>query len=283
MSWLDILPWAASLLLAGPQDPSGAQLENLIHPEAGARQIHVAVLPIGSTEPHANHLPYGCDAFTAAILSARAAGRANQSGARVIVLPAMPYGVNTNLAAIPYAQSLRPGTMIRFIQDVVDSLAQQGVRKVVIVNAHGGNTTTLGAALRELFASHRQVFVALVGVADTYRDKLPGIVEATGQHATEAETSLALALFPDKVRMDRAARPREATLTLKSLNAGYITFVRPWKYVSDNTGSGDPTRATAEKGHKLAELFVERLAAFLKELSDAELTGSFPLESRSTP
>ena len=280
MSVLRMTCWAAALLLAVwpavAQDPSGVQLENLIHPDAKTREIRVAVLPIGSTEPHANHLPYGCDAFTAPAMAARAAFRANQLGAKTVVLPAMPYGVNTNVVAIPYAQSLRPVTLIQFVQDVVDGLERQGVRKVVIVSSHGGNTTTLGTALRELFASHRKVFVALVAVSDTYRDKLSEIGVVTGAHASEAETSLALALFPEKVRMERVAKPKEAELKLKSLQAGFITFVRPWNYVSDTTGSGDPTRATAEKGRKLVDLFVERMAAFLKELSDAELTEAFP-------
>jgi len=280
MSVLRMTCWAAALLLAVwpavAQDPSGVQLENLIHPDAKTREIRVAVLPIGSTEPHANHLPYGCDAFTAPAMAARAAFRANQLGAKTVVLPAMPYGVNTNVVAIPYAQSLRPVTLIQFVQDVVDGLERQGVRKVVIVSSHGGNTSTLATALRELFATHRKVFVALVSVADTYRDKLSEMGVVTGAHASEAETSVALALFPEKVRMERIARPKEAELKLKSLNAGYITFVRPWNYVSDTTGAGDPTRATAENGRKLVELFVERMAAFLKELSDAELTEAFP-------
>jgi creatinine amidohydrolase len=280
MNALGVIWWPAALAvcccLASAQDVSGVQLENLIHPEAKARAIRVAVLPIGSTEPHANHLPYGCDAFTAGALAARAAWKANQMGAQAMVLPAMPYGVNTNVVGIPYTQSLRPGTMIEFVRDVVDGLERQGVRKVVIVSSHGGNTTTLGTALRELFASHRKVFVALVAVSDTYRDKLSEIGVVTGAHASEAETSLALALFPEKVRMERVAKPKEAELKLKSLQAGFITFVRPWNYVSDTTGSGDPTRATAEKGRKLVDLFVERMAAFLKELSDAELTEAFP-------
>jgi len=252
------------------------RLEDLTHPEVGKRQIRVLVLPIGSTEPHANHLCYGNDAWTAAALAARAAARANEMGARVVVLPAMPYGVNTNVAPIPYAQSVRPATMIQFVKDVVETAENQGIRKLVIVNSHGGNTTTLGAAQRELAASHPGVFVALIQPSTTYQDEAAKIVEHPGEHASEAETSVSLVLFPDKVYMERAAAPRAAEFRLESLKARYISFVRPWKYVSDNTGLGDPTRATAAKGQKLVAAFVERIAAFLKELSDAELTSTFP-------
>ncbi len=261
---------------ARAQDVSQVQLENLLHPEVRAREIRVAILPIGSTEPHANHMPYGSDTFASGAVAARAALQANRLGARVIVFPAMPYGINTNVVAIPYAQCLRPATLTQVVKDVVDGLERHGIRKVVIINGHGGNTATLGAALRELYASHRRVFVALIDVSGPTHDQVPKLGMAPGEHASEAETSLGLALFPEKIRMDRAVAPREAPLKLTSLQAGYISFVRPWDYVSDNTGVGDPTRATADKGRKLVEVFVDRVAAFLKELSDAELSERFP-------
>jgi len=270
---------AALCLLCLPglaQTAAAVQLADLTHPEVSAREVRVLILPIGSTEPHANHLCYGNDVWTAGALAARAAAKANEQGARVLVLPTMPYGVNMNLTTIPYAQCIRPATMTQFVKDVVDTAEKQGIRKVVILNSHGGNTTTLGAALRELFAANRKVFVALIEGSAPYRDLAPKIVEKSGDHASEAETSIALALFPDKVRMEKAASPRERELKLKSLRAGYITFVRPWNYVSDTTGVGDPTRATAEKGQKLAGIFVDRISAFLKELSNAELTETFP-------
>jgi creatinine amidohydrolase len=262
--------------VAMAQDKNAVKLEDLTHPEVGQRDVRVLLLPIGSTEPHSNHLGYGNDAWTAGALAARAAARANQQGARVLVLPTMPYGVNTNLVAIPYAQSIRPATMMQFVKDIVDTAEKQGIRKLVILNTHGGNKTTLGAVLRELFATNPRVFVALIEGAETYRDRMPGIIENPGEHASEAETSVALALFPNTVRMDKAAAPRNPDFRLKSLQASYITFVRPWKYVSDTTGHGDPTKATAEKGRKLVEVFVDRISALLKELSDAEITEKFP-------
>jgi len=262
--------------VAMAQDKAAVKLEDLTQPEVRARDVRVLILPIGSTEPHANHLGYGNDAWTAGALAARAAARANQQGARVLVLPTMPYGVNTNLVAIPYAQSIRPATMMQFVKDVVDTAEKQGIRKLVILNTHGGNKTTLGAVLRELFVTNPRVFVALIEGAETYSDQLSGIIENAGEHSSESETSVSLALFPETVRMDRAAAPRNPDFRLKSLRASYITLVRPWKYVSDTTGHGDPTKATAEKGRKLVEVFVDRISALLKELSDAEVTEKFP-------
>jgi len=262
--------------VAMAQDKAAVKLEDLTQPEVRARDVRVLLLPIGSTEPHANHLGYGNDARTAGALAALSAARANQQGARVLVLPTMPYGVNTNLVAIPYAQSIRPATMMQFVKDVVDTAEKQGIRKLVILNTHGGNKTALGAVLRELFATNPRVFVALIEGAETYSDQLPGIIENPGEHASESETSVSLALFPDTVHMDKAAAPRNPNFRLKSLQVPYITLVRPWKYVSDTTGHGNPTKATAEKGRKLVEVFVDRISALLKELSDAEVTEKFP-------
>lgn len=266
-----LFAWCASA-----QDTGPVKLEDFTHPEIGQRDVRVLVLPIGSTEPHANHLCYGHDAWTAGALAARAAAKANEKGARVVVLPTMPYGVNTNVVSIPFAQSIRPATMMQFVKDVTDAAEKHGIRKLVIVNSHGGNTTTLGAALRDLFASHPRVFVALIQASGPYQEEAAKIIEHSGEHASEAETAVGLALFPEKIQMERAVAPREAEFKVKSLNAGYITFVRPWRHVSDTTGLGDPTKATLAKGQKLVEVFVNRVSEFLKELSDAELTETFP-------
>jgi len=260
----------------GAQPKPAVRLEDLTHPEMGRRDVRLLLLPIGSTEPHANHLCYGNDNWTAEALAVRAAAAANEKGARVVVLPTMPYGVNTNVAPVPFAQSIRPATMMQFVKDVVDTAERQGIRKLVILNSHGGNTTTLGAALRELFASHPRVFVALIEASSTYQEAMAKVIERPGEHASEAETSVSLALFPEKVYMERAVAPRNPEFKVQSLKAPYISLARPWKHISDTTGHGDPTRATAEKGRKLVEVFVERISTLLKELSDAELTETFP-------
>lgn len=266
----------AFCLSAKVADEARVKLENLTHPEVQKLDVRVVLLPIGSTEPHANHLPYCTDTLTTDIMAARVAAKANEKGAKVLVLPTMPYGVNSNQVPNPYAQSIRPATLMQFVKDVIDTLERQGVRKVVILNGHGGNTTTLGSTLRELFASNRRVFVAMVETSTPYADQLHNIIQTGGDHSSEEETSVALALFPDRVRMDKAVKARDSELKLNSMKAPYIAFMRPWNYVSDNTGLGDPAKATAEKGRKLVNIFMDRISTFLKELSDAELTERFP-------
>ena len=148
----------------GAQPKPAVRLEDLTHPEMGRRDVRLLLLPIGSTEPHANHLCYGNDNWTAEALAVRAAAAANEKGARVVVLPTMPYGVNTNVAPVPFAQSIRPATMMQFVKDVVDTAERQGIRKLVILDSHGGNKTTLGAALRELRAREAIEISCTIGV-----------------------------------------------------------------------------------------------------------------------
>src|SRR4051794_260172 len=110
--------------------------------------FEVAVLPLGATEPHNLHLPYGTDTTQVDVIGDRACAIATEQGARVVLLPAIPYGTETNQMKFPLAMNVNPSTLGRVITDLVESLASHGVRKVVLLNGHGGND--LKWLLREL-------------------------------------------------------------------------------------------------------------------------------------
>src|SRR5437879_6171142 len=101
----------------------------------------VAVLPFGATEPHNVHMPYGTDNFQVEAVGRRACERAYKKGANVLLLPTMPFGVNTNHLQVPgaLALSVTPTTLLKVITDLADALSRQGVRKMVLLNGHGGN------------------------------------------------------------------------------------------------------------------------------------------------
>ena len=235
----------------------------------------VAVLPFGATEPHNLHMPYGTDTYQVEAIGQRACERAYRAGARVILLPAIPYGVNTNHLQVPGALtcSVTPTTLLRVLTDLVDSLERQGLRKLVLLNGHGGNE--LKPLLRELHHRSR-VFLCL---CDWYRmatDAYPRLFEQPGEHADEVETSLGLAFFPELVHPeladDGAARPAR----FDAINRGWISITRPWHLVSANTGLGNPRAASADKGRRLMDLLVERLGRFLIELAAAPVDETFP-------
>jgi creatinine amidohydrolase len=240
-----------------------------------SQRWEVAVLPFGATEPHNLHMPYGTDNFQVQELGERACERAYQAGAKVLLLPTIPYGVNTNYfhVAGALACSLTPTTLLHVLTDLVDSLERQGLRKLVLLNGHGGNE--LKPWLRELH--HRtSLFLCL---CDWYRmagDLYPTIFQQVGEHADEVETSLGLAYFPHLVRPELADDGKARPTRFEAVNKGWVGITRPWHLATSNTGLGNPAAASADKGHRLMEALVERLSRFLVELSAAPMTAEFP-------
>lgn len=239
------------------------------------QQWEVAVLPFGATEPHNLHMPYGTDNYQVEEIGRRACERAYADGAKVLLLPTMPFGVNTNHLKVPggVALSVNPTTLVALVTDLVDSLERQGIFKLVLLNGHGGNE--LKPLMRELH--HRtKVFLCL---CDWYRmiaDVAAKIFEKPGEHADEMETSLGLAFFPELLRPELADAGAAQPTRLDAVNNGWVSITRPWHLATTNTGLGDPKAATAEKGRKLMEVIAERLRGFLVELARAKQDDKFP-------
>ena len=244
------------------------------------RRYEVAVLPLGATEPHNLHLPYGTDTWEAEAIGGRVCEEAFRRGARVVMLPAIPYGTETNQMAFPLAMNVNPSTLALVIRDLVESLEKHGLLKLVILNSHGGND--LKPVLRELTGRTR----VHVFLCDWFRgasaDVQAALFDVKDDHAGEMETSLALAYFPQLVATD----PQTGRLTadegavnptrFDAVNRGWVSITRPWHLLTTNTGAGNPHAATAEKGRKLMEALVDRLAGFLVELAASPLDERFP-------
>ena len=240
----------------------------------------VAVLPMGATEPHNLHLPYGTDTFEAEAIGTRACEGAFQQGARVVMLPAIPYGTETNQMRFPLAMNVNPSTLGLVIRDLVDSLATHGVHKLLILNSHGGND--FKPLLRELHGKTAVQIFLCDWFRGTSADVQKQIFEKKDDHAGEMETSLALAFFPDLVARDPQTGQLAADAgavrasRFEAVNAGWVSITRAWHLLTTNTGSGDPHAAAAEKGRRLMEVLVERIAGFLVELAKSPLDDQFP-------
>ena len=252
-------------------------LSELTYATVKGADIQVAVLPLGATEPHNLHLPYGTDVFEATILGEHLCSAAHGRGAKVVLLPTIPFGVETNMRMLPLAINVNPETLNRFVRDVVMSLRNSGVQKIVLLNSHGGNE--FKPLLRELAGDGIQVF--LIDWFRVLNDVYSTIFEQKEDHAGEMETSFALAYFPHLVQRnadgslaadDGATQPT----MFDAVNRGWVSITRPWHLLTTNTGSGNPHAASAEKGRQCMELLVDRLAGFLVELSAATIDESFP-------
>jgi creatinine amidohydrolase len=245
------------------------------HASIRSEKWEVAVLPFGATEPHNLHMPYGTDTIQVEIIGQRACEHASKAGAKVILLPAIPFGVNTNHLKIPggLACSVTPTTLLKLLSDLVDSLERQSVSKLVLLNGHGGNE--LKPLTRELH--HRtKVFICICDWFRMASDLYPKIFEKPGEHADEVETSLGLAFFPDLIKMQQADAGTNRPTKLDAINRGWINITRPWHLATTNTGLGDPRAATAEKGHRLMDSLTNRLGQFLVDLAAAPMNDTFP-------
>lgn len=242
--------------------------------KAGPR-FDVAVLPLGATEPHNLHLPYATDTIQVEAIGRAACDRASRMGGRVLLLPALPYGTETNQMRFPLAMNLNPSTVARVIGDLVDSLATHGVRKCVLLNGHGGND--LKWYVRELYGK-TPVHLFLCNWWKVANDRYPELYPEVGpgDHAGDLETSLILHLRPELVEAGVADDGAEAKTRFDAVNRGWVEITRPWHLLTTNSGAGDPRPATAEKGRATMDVVVDRLANFLHDLATSPLDDRFP-------
>ncbi len=242
-------------------------------------RYQVAVLPLGATEPHNLHLPYGTDTIEGDVLGREACAQAARRGAEVLLLPTVPYGTETNLSRFPFAMNLQPSTLLLVIRDLVASIRAAGVRKIVLLNMHGGNE--LKSVLRELFHT-ADAHLFLCNWWEVIADEYAHIFEQPEDHAGEMETSIIMARRPELVarRADGSlacADGQTRPCRFEAVRRGWVRISRPWHLLTQSTGSGDPRAATAEKGERVLALLTSRLADFLVELSGSPLDADFPM------
>jgi len=237
------------------------------------RRYEVAVLPIGAIEAHNRHLPEGQDLRHAEAVAKRCCGAAWERAPSVICLPAIPYGVDCNLSAFPLSIHVSQATLDAMVREIISSLHGHGLRKIVIVNGHGGNDFT---PLVRQIQSDLPVHVFLCNWWTVGRDRFDEIFDAPDDHAGEMETSVALALFPELVENDVAADGAARPFRFDALREGWVRTSRDFARLNDHCGVGDPSRATAEKGREYLDLVCERVTGFLVELAQAEIDDAFP-------
>ena len=235
-------------------------------PAVDATQYDIALLPWGATEPHNRHLPYGTDNFECDGIAAESARRAWAGGARVVVLPTVPFGVQTGQLDLKLVINLNPSTQARVLADVIASVERAGIRKFVLFNGHGGND--FKQMLREL-QSTTPVFLCTLNWWQVV-DAKP-FFDVPGDHAGELETSVMQHLRPECVRaLTEAGDGAEKKPTIAGLRERWVWAQRPWTTVSADTGIGDPRASTAEKGASYVAAVSERIAQFLVELAHTD-------------
>jgi len=224
------------------------------------QDYHLAILPWGAIEAHNYHLPYGTDNFETDALVEEAARLAWERGAKVVVLPTIPVGVNTGQADVAMTLNLNPSTQQAILEDLAESLLNHGVLKLLVVNGHGGND--FKQMIREVGQQFPEMFLATCKWFQSV-DK-NSIFEHGGDHADEMETSLMLYTYPELVLpLDQAGEGEAARFSVEGLNESWAWTERKWSLITEDTGIGNPKKATAEKGEKYFRAVTEKLAGLM--------------------
>jgi creatinine amidohydrolase len=228
----------------------------------------VAVFPWGATEAHNYHLPYGTDIVESNTIAAESARIAWEAGAKVVVLPTVPFGVNTGQLDIPLTININPSTQAALLRDVTDSLSRQGIRKLVVLNSHGGND--FRQMIRELQPEYPDMFLCTINwwqIVDQTRS-----FEEADDHAGEMETSVMLKVAPQLVRPLAEAGPGKAKkFKLHGLRERWVWAPRVWTKVTEDTGVGNPSKATVEKGEGYLKAVTQKIGSFLIELAASDI------------
>ena len=182
-----------------------------------ATAYEVALLPWGATEAHNYHLPYATDTIQCDHVAARAAEQAWNAGARVVVLPTVPFGVQTTQIDIKLCLNMNPSTQFALLRDLVNALEYQKIHKLLVLNGHGGND--FRQMIREL---QLETTVFLVTVNWWSCVDVRQFFDDLGDHAGEAETSAMLHIAPDLVRpLDEAGPGRARRPRIRALRDGW--------------------------------------------------------------
>jgi len=250
------------------------RLDNITLKSAREQNFEVAVLPMGATEPHNYHLPYGTDTMQCEHIADRACETATKQGARVVLLPTIPYGVESNMMEFPFAMNVYPSTMFALLKDLVHTLDKHGIKKLILLNGHGGNDFPK-PFIREMMGKS-PMFICTI---NWYEAALPAhdeIFVLDGDHANDMETSAMLSIAPNLVKMEDADDGAWQPSRFTGVREGWVSLSRPWHLLTKSSGVGTPYEGTAEKGARFFDAVEANLAGFIKELSDAEIDDNFP-------
>ena len=253
-------------------DPSPFIWGELTWPEAEKhlQQVDIALLPVGSIEQHGPHLPLDTDAYDAKYLALRVAEACSEP--KPLVLPNISYGVAYHHNEFKGTVSISNEALSKMVYDIGMSVAQNGIKKLVVINAHGGNSPALNYAA-QMINRDAHMFVC-VDSGETSDVDIYALVETHNDvHAGEIETSTSLAVRPQNVKMNLARQE------IPEFSSRYLDFTSKWgvswyaytQRISNSGVMGDPTKASAEKGKKIWEIMIAHLVALVEDLKTMTL------------
>src|SRR5712664_1312409 len=229
----------------------------------------IAVLPLAATEQHGPHLPAGTDVMIADAYLARVR-ELLPVALPVTFLPLQPVGISTEHIDYPGTLTLPTDVALKEWTAIGESVARSGIRKLVIVTSHGGNSAAMSLVAQDLRAHHGLLAVTTAWSRLSAAEGLFAAEELRhGIHGGAVETSIMLARYEHHVRLEKIADFRPSSIAMEK-DYRRLSAHRPapfaWQAqdLHASGAAGDATQASAEKGQRLldhgARAFCELLA-----------------------
>ncbi len=236
----------------------------------------IAVLPIAAVEQHGPHLPVGVDTQIMRGCLERVIARLPDD-LDALFLPIQTFGVSLEHSDFPGTLSLTHETASRSLLEIAESVARAGVRKIVLLNSHGGNSPLIAQVALELRSRLGMLAVACSWSRFGYPDGLFSEDELRhGVHGGEIETSLMLAFRPELVDMTRARNFAPATIDFER-DFMWLRADRPIGFgwmaqdLSPAGAMGDASKATAAKGEAAADYWATAFVELLRDVESFDL------------
>jgi creatinine amidohydrolase len=241
-------------------------------------RYEVAVIPVGAVEAHNHHLPEGMDVIHTEYVARESCRMAWEQAQSIICLPAVPFGVDCNLLAFPLTIHVSQKTLDAYLTEIIQSLRKHGLRKIVILNGHGGNDfKPLARQIQYDLDVHvfvcdwwkvgKEVYDTLFGKGD--------------DHGGAMETSAAMVICPECVELDKAGSGTVPPFRFEALRQGWIYTSRDFSKLNDHCSVSSNVAPDAQKGRQYLELVCGRISRFLVELAASPIDAAFPLQADS--
>ena len=249
--------------------PELAHLTWLDAQEAIAR-ADLAVVAVGSCEQHGPHLTLDTDSAIAVAFAQRLAG---DLGDRALLCPPLPYGLSEHHMGFAGTLTLRAETLLGFLSDLVESLTRWNLRRLLVVNGHGGNVDAIRLAARAARRDQRALVAGLMWAQVAADEIAQRVTSELYGHACEVETSVAMVLAPASVRADRIAEPQPARRRDALTDPPSSRVDRPaWFHeLTENGALGDPRLASMELGEDIVETAYARALEFAGRFAEEPL------------
>jgi creatinine amidohydrolase len=227
-----------------------------------SREDTVVLAPIAACEQHSRHLPTWTDTLLVTAVAEGVEGRLPRA---VLLLPTLWLGASGHHLRFGATLSAEVDTHVDMLCDLLVPLLEDGYRRVLVLNGHGGNIDTMHVALRRLQPCYRDRLLTAASYWELAGEELAALAEGPRKamgHACEFETSLVLALRPELVRREEIRDdPPDDDPALRGL-----FLADDMRQRTDHGAVGYPERASADKGRRFLAAAVERTAAVVEAL-----------------